>query len=115
MGLDFIRRAARTFKKSWSKGAASLAQPTLFTKYPECRSRSVVAAIHSGAQLEPNASYAVHVDGEALRIVKEVTPIATGVTPPPDLFAAVKGAGGCALGRITKINPLSGTANVEIE
>jgi hypothetical protein len=115
MGLDFIRRAAPSFKKGWTKGAASMAQPTLFTKYPECRSRSIVVTVDDGAQLEVGAPYAIHVDGEALCVVKETARVGKAMTPPPDLFSAIKAVGGCALGRISKINPLSGTADVEIE
>src|ERR1700741_667489 len=107
MGLDFIRRVARSFKKSWTGGATALSQPTLFTKYPECRSRSVVASIDDGASLEIGGAYAVHVDGRSLCLVKETAKVATAHTPPPDLFSAIKDSGGCALGRVSKINPLS--------
>ena len=115
MGLDFIRRAAPTFKKSWSGGASTLAQASLFTRYPECRSRSVVATIHDNSGIEAGAIYAVHVDGDALCLVRETAKVATSQTPPADLFSAIKQSGGCALGRVAQINPLSGTADVEIE
>lgn len=115
MGLDFIRRAARTFVKSWSRGAAELAQPTLFTRYPECRSRSAVAVLDDNTNVEVGASLAVHVEGTTLALVRETTRVGVIATPPPDLFMAVQGAGGCALGRVSQLNPLSGTANVEIE
>jgi hypothetical protein len=115
MGLDFIRRAARTFTKSWSRGAAELAQPTLFTRYPECRSRSVVAALENSASVEVGIPLAVHVDGPSLALVRETTRVGTVSAPPHDLLAAIQGAGGCAMGRISQLNPLSGTAHVEIE
>jgi len=115
MGLDFIRRAARTFTKTWSRGATKLAQPTLFTRYPECRSRSVVAALEENVTVEVGAPLAVHVEGTALALVRETTRVGVVAMPPPDLFTAIQGAGGCALGRVSQINSLSGTANVEIE
>lgn len=115
MGLDFIRRAAGTFRKSWSGGATALAQPTLFTKYPECRSRSVVALLENNTKVEVGGQLAVHVVGNSLTLVKETARIGTIATPPPDLFSAIQSAGGCALGRISQFNSLSGTANVEIE
>ena len=34
MGLDFIRRAAKGFTKAWDRGRTSLAEPSLFTRYP---------------------------------------------------------------------------------
>lgn len=115
MGLDFIRRAARTFTKSWSRSATELAQPTLFTRYPECRSRSIVVALESNVNVDIGALLAVHVDGTSLTIVKETTSVGVVAAPPHDLFTAIQGAGGCALGRVSQLNPLSGTANVEIE
>lgn len=115
MGLDFIRRAAPTHKKSWKGGAKDLAQPTLFTRYPECRSRSVVVSLDEGSKAEIGAALAVFVDGESLALVKETTRIGVAAAPPPDLFSAIQGAGGCAVGRISQVNPLSGTVHVEIE
>jgi len=115
MGLDFIRRAARSFTKSWNRGATELSQPTLFTRYPECRSRSVVAAIENNAAVEVGAPLAVHVEGPSLALVRETTRVGTVSSPPHDLFTAIQGAGGCAMGRVSQLNPLSGTAHVEIE
>jgi len=91
MGLDFIRRRAKTFTKTWSRGRTDLAQPTLFTRYPECRSRSV------------------------LLLVRGTTQIGSASSPPPDLMAAICKAGGNALGQVARINPISGTADVEVE
>ena len=116
MGLDFIRRTAKTFTKSWDRNKTELAQPTLFTRYPECRSRSLVADIADGAAvLSQGARILVSTRGTELVLITGTTQIGAVQNPPSDLFAAVRQAGGNALGRVTRINPISGTADVEIE
>src|SRR5258708_11839749 len=115
MGLDFIRRAAPTFTKSWNRGANELAQPTLFTRYPECRTRTVVAQLDERAALAPGAHLAICTRASALILVHETMQVGVVEAPPADLFRAIQEAGGCALASLSRINPLSGTADVEIE
>ncbi|HEY6644518.1 hypothetical protein [Povalibacter sp.] len=55
------------------------------------------------------------ISGGKLILVRETTQIGVVQTPPPDLFLAIRDAGDCALGHIVQINPLSGTADVEVE
>lgn len=115
MGLDFIRKRGGSFKKSWSGGAAKLSQPSLFTRYPECRSRSVVASFEDNILIDFAVPLVIHVDGASLALVRDTARIGTVLTPPADLLSAIQNVGGCALGRVSQLNPLSGTANVEIE
>ena len=115
MGVDFCRNKTRSFKKSWSGGAAKLSEPTLFTRYPECRSRSVLASLVGSANLQIGTELVVHVDGSSLALVRDTARVGTVPQPPADLLTAINGAGGCALGRVSQLNPMSETANVEIE
>jgi hypothetical protein len=115
MGLDFIRRAAPTFTKGWDRGKTDLSNPTLFTRYPECRTRTTVAHLDDSAEAQASEHVAVCVRGSGLILVRETTQIGHIDSVPPDLFRAIDAAGGCALGLLVRINPLSGTADVEIE
>jgi len=115
MGLDFIRRAAPTFVKSWNHGKTELAQPTLFTRYPECRTRSVVAQLNDGFELTPGTRLVICADATTLLLVNETTRIGVVETPPADLFRAIQQSGGCALGQVVRLNPLSRTVDVEVE
>lgn len=115
MGLDFIRRAARSFTKSWNHGANTLAQPTLFTRYPECRTRSVIVQLDDHVVLPLGSQLMVCSQTTSLILVHETTQVGIVHTPPPDLFRAIQDAGGHAVGQIACVNPLSGTADVEIE
>ena len=115
MGIDFIRRRAKTFTKAWNRNRVDLAQPTLFTRYPECHSRSIVADFVSNDRVSIGASVMVRASGTELVLVDGLTSIGTVSNPPYDLMTAINEAGGHALGHITKINPISGTVDVEIE
>ena len=115
MGLDFSRRAARTFTKGWNKGAEELSRPNLFTRYPECRTRTVVANLVNGATLTPESKIMVMCDSTRLLVLQDLTPVACVDSPPPDLFRAISQDAGYAAGSIVRINPLSGTVDVAIE
>jgi len=115
MGLDFIRRRAKTFTKTWSRGRTDLAQPTLFTRYPECRSRSVLVDLAPNAGVSAGTRLLLCARGADLLLVRGTTQIGSASSPPPDLMAAICKAGGNALGQVARINPISGTADVEVE
>lgn len=115
MGIDFIKRKAATFTKTWDNNKENLAQPTLFTQYPECRTRTLIADISENVDLKDGTNVVVHAKGLKLILVSGVTQIGVIPQPPIDLQTAILDAGDCALGRITRLNPLSRTADVEIE
>ena len=115
MGLDFIRRASKGFTKAWNRSKAELSQPTLFTQYPECRTRSVIADLDERAKLSEGTHIVVCVQGSKLILVQEKSRVGVVEHPPADLLGSIHQAGDCALGHVVRINPLSGTADVEIE
>jgi hypothetical protein len=115
MGLDFIRRAAKGFTKAWDRGRTSLAEPSLFTRYPETRTRTVIAELLPDCQVKVGAELAVCVAGDQLILIQETHQVGYMNNPPPELLEAVRCAGGYALGQIKQFNPLSGTADVEID
>ena len=115
MGLDFIRRTAKGFTKTWDRSCTSLAEPSLFARYPETRTRTVIAELQTGCQTKVGDELAICFADDQLILVAETIRIGFMKDPPPDLVAAVCAAGGYALARIKQLNPLSGTADVEVE
>jgi hypothetical protein len=71
--------------------------------------------MENNATVEIGTPLAVHVDGPSLALVRDTTRVGVVATPPHDLFTAIQSAGGCAVGKVSQLNPLSGTAYVEIE
>lgn len=115
MGLDFIRARGRTFKKSWSAGASELSTPSLFTRHPECQSRSINASVDAFIGAAAGTCLTVSVEGEQLALVHETRRVGVVTSPPADLLSAIRDSGGCALGEIKRLNPISGTVDVEIQ
>jgi hypothetical protein len=115
MGLDFIRRAAPSFTKSWNRGARELADPSLFTRLPECRTRTVVATLNDGVNVPAGTQLAARLHKSKLLLIRETTPVGHVDAPPADVVRVIQDAGGCAVASIARIKPLSGTADVEIE
>jgi hypothetical protein len=51
MGTEFIRKAARTFKKSWDRRRVELATANLFTQQPCAAARTAEADLVGNARL----------------------------------------------------------------
>jgi hypothetical protein len=114
MGLDFIRRCAPTFTKAWKHGRNELATPTLFTRAPGARARSVVALSNGTNPVTSGSQVIVASDGNGLVMLKGTHRIATVPTAPADVLRDIKEAGGVTVGTIGTLHPLSGSFDVEL-
>lgn len=65
MGLDFIRKAAKSFHKGLDKSRVDLGTPTLFTTEPESEARSYAASIRGDTTVEANETFCVRANGAA--------------------------------------------------
>lgn len=112
MGLDFIRKRAGSFKKAWRRGREELARNDLLTKYPECTSRTVVADIGSTERTEVGAQVVLQVAENRIDVYQANARIGQVANPPRELADAMKRNGGSALGEVSQLNQISGTADV---
>jgi hypothetical protein len=115
MGLDFLRRTAKSSRKAWDHGKQELSNPTLFSGQPQCQTRTVLADADNGANPCAGEPVTLHMNEQDILVVRENTRIGRVSSPPSDLVAAMRNAGGCALGHIRQVNRLSGTVDVEIQ
>lgn len=114
MGLDFIKRAAPTFKKSWNNGAQELAQGTLFTRNPECRGRTVAADVSAGSQVTLGKMVVIQIINAEMCLIDGLSKIGKVPDPPADLLRII-GEIGCAKGTIERLNIIGGTVDVAIQ
>jgi hypothetical protein len=112
MGLDFIRKRAGSFKKAWRRGREDLARNDLLTKYPECTSRTVVADIGSTDKTPVGTKVVLQVAEGRIDVYQAHARIGQVASPPSDLAEAMRRNGGSALGEISQLNQISGTADV---
>ena len=114
MGLDFIRKAAPSFTKAWNGNKDGLAKTTLFTQCPESQPRTVIADLSANSELTASASVIVIAQGSQFILLCGNIQVGTVNNVPADVQKAIHEVGGCALGRVVRINSLGGTADVEI-
>jgi hypothetical protein len=115
MGLDFLRRTAKSSSKAWDRGKADLSIPSLFGQQPERQTRTVLADYDDGVKLSSGEPLTFYLRDQNMLVVRENTRIGEIKNPPPDIVAKIRDAGGCALGQVQTVNQLSGTADVEIK
>jgi hypothetical protein len=115
MGLDFLRRTAKSSSKAWDRGKANLSIPSLFTHHQDKQSRTVLADYDEDVQLSSGEALTLHWQDQKMFVVRENTRVGWVENPPPDIVAKVRDVGGCALGQVQTVNQLSRTADVEIK
>jgi hypothetical protein len=114
MGVEFIRKAAKTFKKSWDWQRVRLATPTLFTQQPTSTPRTIAADMASGASLQKGEAVTVQLRGTNLVAMHGLSEVAYFVDPPPDVVSAVQESYGIASGTVEQINNIAGIVEISL-
>jgi hypothetical protein len=112
MGADFYDKAAKGFKKSFDRARATLATPDLFTRQPECVTRSVAAdmivPVTVGERLTIEREGAELI---GLRGNKEVIRIKD---PTSDQLEAITASCGVAQGVVEQVHELAQVAELSL-
>ena len=114
MGVEFIRKSAKTFKKSWDWHRVSLATPTLFTQQPVCGARTAAADIANGTTLQQGEAVTVQLNGTDLVALRGLSEVAYFIQPSPQLVSAVQESYGVARGTVEQINNIAGVVEISI-
>jgi hypothetical protein len=114
MGVDFNRRAAPNFRKSWNHGKYELAIPTLFTRAPDTQTRSLVAECSAISQMNAGSAITVVAEGDSLLTLNGTRPVGKVKSVPFDIMKRIQDAGGIAVATVRDIHPLSETFDVEL-
>src|ERR1043166_6885045 len=115
MGVDFIRRSAKSFEKSWDRGKKELAAPSLFKNDPAMAARTYSANLAAGANPQPGREYLVRSVNSELHLYEGSSRIGSITNSPPSLIAAVQGDGcGVAIARVVRVHEFSGAADVAV-
>lgn len=104
MGVDFIRKRAKVFRRSWDRHRLELCQRTLFTKEPSWITDSAVAKAISPHSASLGEQVIVRAEASSLVAVREMLVVATFINPPPELLETVANGGGYAVGTISRIS-----------
>jgi len=115
MGLDFLRKCAKPFKRSWSRGLGRLATPDLFAGQPISERRTWCARANDGHALHEGDQHILRVDGPNVDVYAGQMRVAVIENASRSVLDRIVGTGcGFALGKVERVHVLSGTADVSI-
>lgn len=114
MGLDFIRRAARSFHKGLDRKRVELGTPTLFMQEPAAAPRTYAATLRGGQSLVAGEKLGVRLDGEVVIAIRGLDPVATFEKPSAELVRALSDSHGEAWGVVQQVHDLARMAEINV-
>lgn len=114
MGVEFIRKAAKPFKKHWDKSRRDLATADLFTRQPACAGRSAPFDLQQNVTLHVGDTVMVEAQGATLVARLSLTLVGRTDNPPTTLLRAVQDSCGIAKGTIEHIHSLAQVAEITL-
>lgn len=115
MGVDFIKKCAKGFKKSWDRAKLDLAAPNLFKHDLQLAPRTYCASLSPGTDSPPGREFLLRMEGSDLRLYDGTSPVGSIKGTPISLVAAVKSDGcGVAVARVVRVHEFSGAVDVSV-
>lgn len=114
MGLDFIRKAAKSFHKGLDQSRIDLGTPDLFTRRPDCEPRGYAATIRADKNLRPGEDLSVRFDNGKIVAQRGMDIVAEFDSPPAELVEALKESFGEACGTVTEVYDIADTVEIAV-
>lgn len=114
MGAEFIEKATKVFQKSWDKERIALSTADLFTRTPDCATRTAKADIIKGESLTLGEHLTVEAQDGKLIARKGMSSVAQFSNPPSEIVNAVAASCGIAKGIVEQVHPLAGVAEISL-
>lgn len=114
MGLDFIRKAAKSFHKSLDQSRIDLGTPDLFTRALECAPRAYAMRIRTGSQLRVGEDLSVRAHDGQVVAQRGMDIVGQLSDPSAELKEALQASHGEAYGTIKEIYEIAETAEITV-
>jgi hypothetical protein len=114
MGLDFIRKAAASYRKGLDRRRIELATPTLFTQEPGCTPRAYAASLRGGKRLTVGEKVGVRLVEHQVTAFRGLDPVASFTSPPAELIDAIADSGGEAWGVVQQVHDAAQVAEITV-
>jgi len=114
MGIDFIRKAAKSFHKGMDQSRIDLYTPDLFTRRPDDKQRSYAASIRAGRKLIAGEKLCVRLHNGKIIAQRDMDVVAQFDSPPAELVAAVEKSYGEACGTVQEVHDIAATAEIAV-
>jgi hypothetical protein len=114
MGIEFIRRAAPSFRKGLDRMRIALATPTLFTQQPACTPQAYAANLEPGYLPMVGDRLGVRLDGERVLVLRGLHAVGTFSRPTVELVAALRASHGEACGLVHEVHDIACIAEISV-
>ncbi|MDJ0683712.1 MAG: hypothetical protein QNJ84_03350 [Alphaproteobacteria bacterium] len=114
MGVDFIRKAAKSFHKGLDQSRIDLCTPDLFTRRPDSERRSYAASIRTNRKLVPGEDLCVRFHDGKVVAQRGMDIVAVFEAPPAELVEAIKESYGEACGTVQEVYEIADTAEITV-
>jgi len=106
MGIEFVKRAAPSFRKGLDRMRVALATPTLFTQRPTCTPQVYAANLLNGYTPSVGEKLGVRLDG--------IDAVGTFRAPTSELVEALRASHNEACGLIHEVHDIACIAEVSV-
>jgi hypothetical protein len=114
MGIDFIRKAAPSYRKGLDRRRVELGTPGLFTRQPDCAPRTFAAKVRDGHALAPGEKLGVCLDGDQVTALRGLDPVAVFTNPSAELRDAISASHGEACGVVREFHDIASIAEITV-
>jgi predicted RNA-binding protein with EMAP domain len=112
MGLDFIKKAAPSFRKMLDRRAIELRTPTLFNRDTPSITRLASADICNGTRFNSGDKLHLRILNNKLVAQRDNVVVAQFPAPPPEFLKQVQAGAGIGKGEVKTVHVLSQTAEI---
>ena len=114
MGLDFIRKAAKSFHKRLDQSLIDLGTPDLFTRQPDCALRTYAMTIRADSKLRAGEDLSVRCHDGLIVVQRGMDIVGELNNPPAELKEALQESHGEAYGTVQVIYGIAETAEITV-
>lgn len=115
MGVDFVRKCAKGFEKSWDRGKRELATPDLFRRDPSMAARTYCAIPTNGTGFGLGREFLARVVNDQICLYDGLSVVGALKDPPSSLATTIQQDGcGVAVAKVVHSHEFSGAADVLI-
>ncbi|SRR5579883_2311984 len=115
MGLDFIRKAAPSYRKGLDRRRIELGTPSLFANQPTGAPRAYAASLRHGRDLLTGEEVCIRLNDEhQVVVLRGLDPVAEFTSPPPELIQALGESFGEAGGVVMEVHEIGRTAEISV-
>jgi hypothetical protein len=114
MGIEFIRKAAPSFRKGLDRMRIALGTPTLFTQQPACTPQAYAASLEGGYLPTVGEKLGVRLDGQRVLVLRGLDAVGTFSSPTAELVGALRASHGEACGLVQEVHDIARIAEITV-